>query len=605
MDQYVYEHSGFDGRSRLAPNLWREHFDIFYLDQKMRCPDDVPFAQLCDRVGTNKITDEDVKYFESRIVQDKIPEELSNDNFKTGKVSIIVNFNEDREKINLEKLRALLPTAKEYTCLAMDNPTNSKYNEPPPGTTSKRKHKGRTVLHTNLIIREGAPVMLTCNNPTPRYKEEGLTNGAFGYIDFIQVSKQDPEVVEIIWVVFNHERVGKRHYKAEKRHLRPEEFEHLIHEDALPILPTSRPYQVEEDNKEYMRRQFALTLAYVMTGHKCQGSSRKIVIVDFRGSVERHKPVAPAAFYTAITRVTNGDNLFLRSFQKDFIRNDPRVENEIYRMRLLRNVKFKKVFIKEPIFTDNKEIKIGYININGLVESYHAQYLNGDTNLLNLDMIAVAETHLTAATSNTVLAALLNNWQVQYRFDSGDGIKHMGLLILTSKSATDFQHVENFDRDRQGQTQVQATSVLLSGILFTFVYMRTTPTISEAAWLQQKTLKSDYLLGDINCDPLDQNGKTLIDIIGGQKKIILRDSTTPQRKQLDHIFGRETDKVFAASYLNFISDHCAITLRISLSGAGFLDDERLKKESAPKRTSQTDAQTPIPQPPTPTKKRRC
>ena len=116
-DVYIYENPRIDGRPSIAPNLWRENFDIYYLDQKMRCPDDVPFAQLCDRVGTNQITTEDVKYFESRIVTEEIPEELDNENFKTGKVTIIVTTNEDRENVNLSKLRALLPAAKEYTCM--------------------------------------------------------------------------------------------------------------------------------------------------------------------------------------------------------------------------------------------------------------------------------------------------------------------------------------------------------------------------------------------------------------------------------------------------------------------------------------------------------
>ena len=43
----------------------------------------------------------------------------------------------------------------------------------------------------------------------------------------------------------------------------------------------------------------------------------------------------------------------------------------------------------------------------------------------------------------------------------------MGLLILASKLATDFQVVENLSLNRQGQTQVQMVSVSLSGKVFT------------------------------------------------------------------------------------------------------------------------------------------
>ena len=611
-DIYVYENARIDGRPSIAPNLWREHFDIFYLDQKMRCPDDIPFAQLCDRVGINKITTEDVSYFESRVVTEDIPEELDNENFKNGTVSIIVTTNEDREAVNLAKLRALLPMAKEYTCLSNDKVTNRKNQEELPEATCFNTTNGG--MMKNLIIREGAPVMITTNHQVAQFKEDGLTNGAFGYIDFIQVSDKNPEVVEIIWVVFRDKRVGKKHYKAAKRKLRKEEFAHLIHEDALPILPSTKEFKVKQGNVHYMRKQFALTLAYAMTAHKSQGASKDKVIVDFRGSGPRGAFIDKASFYTAITRVSKGSNLFLRSFKKSFIRNNPAVEFEINRMRQLRSVKYRKVYLGEQIFEDNSEVKVGYLNINGLCEGYHAQYLNGDLNLQNLDLFALAETHLQNGTNNATLVELLSNWQVQFRFDSGDGKKHMGLLILTSKSATDFQLVENLSLNRQGQTQVQVVSVSLSGKVFSFVYIRTTPTLAEAQWLQEKTLKSDYILGDLNLNPLNPNEERLIEVIGGQKKMIFRGVTTPQKNQLDHILGDESAKpVFATSYLNFISDHFAITLRMSLTGAGFVDDPRLKKDSSqikrpiihqspvstPKRSQRKPAAG------TPTKKRRC
>ena len=301
--------------------------------------------------------------------------------------------------------------------------------------------------------------------------------------------------------------------------------------------------------------------------------------------------------------------MFLRSFKKSFIRNNPAVEFEINRMRQLRRVKYRKVYLGEQIFED----KVGYLNINGLCEGYHAEYLNGDKNLQNLDLIALAETHLQDGTSNATLVELLSNWQVRFRFDSGDGKKHMGLLILASKSATDFQVVENLSLNRQGQTQVQVVSVSLSGKVFSFVYIRTTPTLAEAQWLQENTLASDFILGDLNSNPLNPNEKRLIEVIGGQKKMIFRGITTPQKNQLDHILGDESAKpVFTTSYLNFISDHFAITLRMSLTGAGFVDDPRLKKDSSQSERPiihQSPVSTPKriqkkPAPGTPTKKRR-
>jgi len=207
----------------------------------MRCPDDLAFAQLCDRVGKNQITEEDVQFFNSRCISEEIPEELDNENFKSGEVTIIVTTNEEKDKINLSKLRTLLPEAKEYICLSNDKVTNSKYNISLPDCVSFSR-SGQ--MMKNLVIREGAPVSITTNHTVKRYKEDGLTNCAYGFIDFIQHSENDEDIVEIIWIRFRDERVGKRHYKAETRHLRPRKFAHLIHEDALPILPSRKLFEV-------------------------------------------------------------------------------------------------------------------------------------------------------------------------------------------------------------------------------------------------------------------------------------------------------------------------------------------------------------------------
>ena len=277
-DIYIFENARIDGRPSIAPNLWRERYEIYYLTQKMRCPDDLAFAQLCDRVGKNQINEQDVTFFNSRCISEEIPEELDNENFRSGEVTIIVTTNVDKDRINLSKLRTLLPALKEYVSLSDDKITNSKYNIPLPDCVSFTR-KGQ--MMKNLVMRVGAPVAITTNHTVKRYKEDGLTNGAYGYIDFIQHSDDDEDMVEIIWVRFRDERVGKRHYKAETRRLRPRKYGHLIHEESLPIRPARKQFEARQGNDFYMRKQFPLTLAYAITAHKAQGATLKKVIIDF------------------------------------------------------------------------------------------------------------------------------------------------------------------------------------------------------------------------------------------------------------------------------------------------------------------------------------
>ena len=92
----------------------------------MRCPDDRAFCDICDRVGKNELIPTDVDFFKSKVIESEIPMEKSNDNFKSGLVTIIVTTNYAREKINLKKLPSLLSDEKEYVCVSKDDTINKK-----------------------------------------------------------------------------------------------------------------------------------------------------------------------------------------------------------------------------------------------------------------------------------------------------------------------------------------------------------------------------------------------------------------------------------------------------------------------------------------------
>ena len=84
----------------------------------MRSQQDPHFSNVCDRVARGTITEEDEKYLKSRIQNTE--SELSNENFKSGKLSIIVTTNRKRNLINSQKLAELLPTSKEFVCNSID-----------------------------------------------------------------------------------------------------------------------------------------------------------------------------------------------------------------------------------------------------------------------------------------------------------------------------------------------------------------------------------------------------------------------------------------------------------------------------------------------------
>ena len=70
-------------------------------------------------------------------------------------------------------------------------------------------------------------------------------NGARGYIQAIQVSKQNPEFVEVIWVVFKIEKIG-RFYRLQHKELR-DKF-NPGHPLATPILPERKMFTLKFGN---------------------------------------------------------------------------------------------------------------------------------------------------------------------------------------------------------------------------------------------------------------------------------------------------------------------------------------------------------------------
>jgi len=570
-DPMIFFKSTIDRRSSVAPSHWNENFSIYYLTQKMRCPDDIAFAELCDRVGKNAITLDDEKYLQQRVIEHEILAENSNENFTSGKIAIIVTMNDRREEINLEKVRKLLP-GPEYICLSSDSIDNTRSFVPHEETISVHVKHG---MMRNLILREKAPVMFTVNHRTARFKEDGLVNGAKGYIDHIQL---DDGAVKVIWVVFNNKDVGKNCYRREMFKHWPEDWRQFISKDALPVLPTAKPFQVSQSGNQFLRYQFPLTLAYAMTAHKCQGSTLEEVIVDFRPNKNNKQFIDFGSFYTAITRVTNGNCLFLRDFNRKYVKTHPQVEHEIETMKVRRPYKMKKLYNNEPVFTA-ENVKVGYLNINDLMQSFHGEYLNGDYNLLDLDLLAIAETKLTKNITNEQLADVLSNWQIIDRFDIEDGQSHMGLLLLGSKNLSSIPVTSQF-YNLNLSSKVQGVSCTFNGSTFTFVYCNNTPTNIAVNFIEQNTRSSDYLLADLNLDArVVEQDRKLKQICGECKVILLKEITHPQNNnQLDHILGKEKVgvKTYVTTFRNFIADHKTIVLRESKPGAQYIIDQRLE-----------------------------
>ena len=596
-DGIVLDNSGLDGRIEHAPSHFRENFKIFFLEEKMRSAEDAEFSHLCDRVARGEITQADEDFLKSRVKD--TPNEQDNEKFKLGKLSIIVTTNKKREAINQEKLEALLPSEKEYSCNSVDRVTNvplqAKLSE------GERSNLGKTGnLPTTLKLKVNAPVVMTSNHKKRKYKEDGLVNGARGYVSAVQTDVENPDVVKAVWVVFNDETIGRR-YRSENYNLR-QGFD-PGHTLAVPILPERRTFQTGRGGVKYQRTNFPLSLAYAITCHKCQGLTLDEVIIDF--GEDKEKKIRTflqfGSFYVALTRVRNGSKVFLKSFDRSFIVENKSIRAKLEAFKQFNSYKTKKVYIEEEIFENpENEIKIGYLNCNGLMQANHAQYINCDRNLKKLDLLALAESKLTSGFKDEEISDLLTDWRIVKRFDAADGKQHMGLVLLVPKEkfnqiAPYIYSVAELNLNKNNMLQIQGLRVKFQkedGMDLGLIYCREKPTVKECEAIKRKFDACHIILGDLNLSTRNEEDKKKLDLICGPNKILALKEITrlASSNQLDHIMIERylTDNCYATSYLNFISDHKSIVVRLNFT-SGFLqqflqrlhfDEERHLKHSS-------------------------
>ena len=544
--------------------------------KKVRSEKDPKFGEVCDRIGTGNILPEDETYLKGMIRES--PRENNNESFKNGKISVIVTTNKKREKINHEKLNQLLPHQPIVTCNSKDKSTNISN---PPELTDDLNYTATGNLQKHLQLKIGAPIMLTVNNMKTKYKEDGICNGVRAYIDSFQFSEDSSEVF-YIWIVFKNEKIGQI-LRNDNKHLL--KFHKPTHPKAVPIQVAKQRFNIKGGNVSYQRTQFPAVLCYAVTSHRSQGQTLDEVVIDFSGEGTEKPFIVEGSFYVAITRATCANDVYLKAFDKSYIKVHKPIVHKLETMKKFKNYKFKKIYLNDNIFIEKyKELKLGYININDLTADFHAEYVNGDKNLNNLDILIIADTRLTNQFDEIKLQDKLSNFLILKRYDSNDSMIHMGLLVLATKK-TKF-HLNDIIFDTFSETECDIT--YLQGVTLWFeilqmkiacLYIRRTPTENDIKKIKNHCQDVTAIFGDLNLNPKKKNdNKKLETLCQEDYYLALNEITTTNFIQLDHIIMKKAikDRVFATSYFNFITDHKSITARIGFHGNSFTD-EFLKK----------------------------
>ena len=102
----------------------------------------------------------------------------------------------------------LLPNEREYSCNCVDRVTNLPHG--PKLSDKDQENINKTGnLPNKLRLKIGAPVVITSNHKKGKYREDGIVNGARGFVQALQVSKDGLNKVEVVWIIFNNEKIGR------------------------------------------------------------------------------------------------------------------------------------------------------------------------------------------------------------------------------------------------------------------------------------------------------------------------------------------------------------------------------------------------------------
>lgn len=154
-----------------------------------------------------------------------------------------------------------------------------------------------TCLKKSFSLGIGARVILVKNICV----SDGLTNGAFGTVDYIDCHLDECSP-EVIYIIFDNPKIGQKQ-KSKVICMS------CIPQNATPIMPEEN----QVDNHGSKRRQFPLRLSYSCTVHKMQGLTVDNAVVSLK------KIFAPGQAYVALSRVRAIEGLIIQDFKESAI----------------------------------------------------------------------------------------------------------------------------------------------------------------------------------------------------------------------------------------------------------------------------------------------
>ena len=217
---------------------------------------------------------------------------------------------------------------------------------------------------------------------------------------------------------------------------------------------------------------------------------------------------------------------------------------------------------------EREDIKIVYLNINGLLHAEHIAEMKCDNNLMTADVICIAETKLSDSVDPD--SVILDGFETISRLDFKT--HSMGIMLFTNdRTKPQMANVKSYI-DRKNRTQMIRCEI--ENIPITFVYIHPSHVARGLKFIQSQLNNDEILMGDFNIDSSTPRGIRQLERFCHDidMKSVLH-TYTRYDSSPDHILIRQhfPHQYTTDAYKKLYSDHCAISLRFSKNAIGLLD----------------------------------
>lgn len=332
-------------------DLWNENFKLVELNEVMRQKEDLVFAQSLNSLRT-------------RTADQNLPNDvlqMLNRCNRDGNDSALHVFatNDKVNQYNLKMVKQIGKDLKE--AIAKDFERERTSGKIVLRETPFVRHKSDGIP-SSILLCENAKVMIIRNIDV----SDGLVNGVIGTVTKIIEDNLDMKSIE---VCFQNKSIGvKSGIKTKNGNL----VQIRRCEEEMRTL----------SNKNFVRHQFPIRLAWVCTAHKVQGMTTDEIVVDL------NKIFSAGQAYVALSRVTSEQGLSISACTEATIKKKIYADKEV-----------SEALMEMPLFLHNDQdltessLTIILLNIQSLSKNF-AEMTN-DSRFKKADIICLTETWLT------------------------------------------------------------------------------------------------------------------------------------------------------------------------------------------------------------------